>query len=68
MPDHTVDAKTSQNPSTKHQLGALVIEGKTKKIYQIVGNADLVTVISKDDITAGDGVQATVVHRDLGRE
>ena len=45
--------KTEQRANTKHALGALVTEGKTKKIYQVTGDSDLVTVISKDDITAG---------------
>jgi phosphoribosylaminoimidazole carboxylase/phosphoribosylaminoimidazole-succinocarboxamide synthase len=60
-----VDAKTD-HPATKHPLGALVIEGKTKKIFAIKGNADLVTVISKDDITAGDGAKHDVIA-DKGR-
>jgi phosphoribosylaminoimidazole carboxylase/phosphoribosylaminoimidazole-succinocarboxamide synthase len=52
--------------STKHPLGALVTEGKTKKIYQIKGNADLVTVLAKDDITAGDGAKHDIIP-DKGR-
>ena len=43
------------------KLGALVTEGKTKKIHQIAGNADLVTLISKDDITAGDGAKHDII-------
>jgi phosphoribosylaminoimidazole carboxylase/phosphoribosylaminoimidazole-succinocarboxamide synthase len=54
-----VDAKT-ELPHTKHPLGALVTEGKTKRIYQVPGS-DLVTVISKDDITAGDGAKHDVI-------
>ena len=42
-----MDAKTADRPMTK--LGALVTEGKTKKIHQIAGSADLVTLVSKDD-------------------
>lgn len=38
--------------------GALVIEGKTKKIHEILGDPDNVLMISKDKITAGDGVKA----------
>jgi phosphoribosylaminoimidazole carboxylase/phosphoribosylaminoimidazole-succinocarboxamide synthase len=56
-----VDAKTEQRPDTKHRLGALVTEGKTKKIYQIGGGSNLVIVISKDDITAGDGAKHDVI-------
>jgi phosphoribosylaminoimidazole carboxylase/phosphoribosylaminoimidazole-succinocarboxamide synthase len=52
--------------TTKHQLGALVTEGKTKKVYQIKGGSDLVTVISKDDITAGDGAKHDIIP-DKGR-
>jgi phosphoribosylaminoimidazole carboxylase/phosphoribosylaminoimidazole-succinocarboxamide synthase len=47
--------------STTHALGALVIEGKTKKVYRIKGSSDLVAVISKDDITAGDGAKHDVI-------
>jgi phosphoribosylaminoimidazole carboxylase/phosphoribosylaminoimidazole-succinocarboxamide synthase len=43
------------------KLGALVTEGKTKKIHQIAGSADLVTLVSKDDITAGDGAKHDVI-------
>jgi phosphoribosylaminoimidazole carboxylase/phosphoribosylaminoimidazole-succinocarboxamide synthase len=56
-----VDTKTAQRPTTKHSLGALVTEGKTKRIYQAAGGSDLVTVISKDDITAGDGAKHDVI-------
>jgi phosphoribosylaminoimidazole carboxylase/phosphoribosylaminoimidazole-succinocarboxamide synthase len=41
-------------------LGALVTEGKTKKIFQIKGS-DLVSVVSKDDITAGDGAKHDII-------
>ncbi|MEI7804934.1 MAG: phosphoribosylaminoimidazolesuccinocarboxamide synthase [Hyphomicrobiales bacterium] len=56
----------SERLTTKHSLGALVIEGKTKKVYQIKGGADLVAVISKDDITAGDGAKHDIIP-DKGR-
>jgi len=52
--------------STKQPLGALLNEGKTKKIHQIKGNADLVCVLAKDDITAGDGAKHDVIP-DKGR-
>jgi len=52
--------------TTKHSLGALVTEGKTKKVYKIKGSADLVAVISKDDITAGDGAKHDIIP-DKGR-
>jgi len=56
-----VDAKTEQRRETKHRLGALVIEGKTKKIYRLEGRCNLVTVVSKDDITAGDGAKHDLI-------
>jgi phosphoribosylaminoimidazole carboxylase / phosphoribosylaminoimidazole-succinocarboxamide synthase len=56
-----VDVKTAANPTTKYPLGALVAEGKTKRIYAAKGGSDLVTVISKDDITAGDGAKHDVI-------
>jgi len=52
--------------STQQPLGALVNEGKTKKIYQIKGHADLVCVLAKDDITAGDGAKHDIIP-DKGR-
>src|SRR5581483_3437941 len=47
-------------------LGALVAEGKTKKIHAIKGKGDLVTVVAKDDITAGDGAKHDIIP-DKGR-
>jgi phosphoribosylaminoimidazole carboxylase/phosphoribosylaminoimidazole-succinocarboxamide synthase len=47
--------------TTKHSLGALVTEGKTKKVYKIKDGSDLVAVISKDDITAGDGAKHDII-------
>lgn len=40
-----------------YKLGALVIEGKTKKVFSI-DNAEEVVIISKDRITAGDGIKS----------
>src|SRR5882672_9588840 len=54
-----VDARTAETP--KHKLGALVTEGKTKRIHRIAGDPDLVTVMAKDDITAGDGAKHDVI-------
>ena len=56
-----MDAKTAQRPETKPVPGALVTEGKTKKIYRLAGGSDLVTVVSKDDITAGDGAKHDII-------
>jgi phosphoribosylaminoimidazole carboxylase / phosphoribosylaminoimidazole-succinocarboxamide synthase len=61
-----VDVKTKENPTTKFPLGALVAEGKTKRIHAAQGGPDLVTLISKDDITAGDGAKHDVIP-DKGR-
>jgi phosphoribosylaminoimidazole carboxylase / phosphoribosylaminoimidazole-succinocarboxamide synthase len=61
-----VDAQTAGRPTKSYSPAALVIEGKTKKIYRINGSSDLVAVISKDDITAGDGAKHDVIP-DKGR-
>ena len=50
----------SQN-KTKNAFGRLLAEGKTKRIYQAAGNDDLVIVVSKDDITAGDGAKHDIL-------
>ena len=44
----------------------MVTEGKTKKIYLAKGSSDLVTVVAKDDITAGDGAKHDIIP-DKGR-
>src|SRR3954466_13273388 len=62
--DHLVDAPTAGHPQAL-SLGALVTEGKTKKIFRINGS-DLVSVVAKDDITAGDGAKHDVIP-DKGR-
>jgi phosphoribosylaminoimidazole carboxylase/phosphoribosylaminoimidazole-succinocarboxamide synthase len=59
--EHAVDTKTAERPTAKPSLGTLVNEGKTKRIYQAPGGSDLVTVISKDDITAGDGAKHDLI-------
>jgi phosphoribosylaminoimidazole carboxylase/phosphoribosylaminoimidazole-succinocarboxamide synthase len=56
-----VDAQTDHRPATRQPLGSIVIEGKTKKVFEIIGNPDLVTVVSKDDITAGDGAKHDLI-------
>src|SRR5262249_39133601 len=57
--DPAVDARTEEH--RKHSLGAVVAEGKTKTIHRIVGSPDLVALVSKDDITAGDGAKHDVI-------
>jgi phosphoribosylaminoimidazole carboxylase/phosphoribosylaminoimidazole-succinocarboxamide synthase len=64
--EQPVDAQTAERLATKNPLGALVAEGKTKKIHQVTGSSDFVTLISKDDITAGDGAKHDVIP-DKGR-
>jgi len=64
MQDRTVDAPTAGH-SQALSLGALVTEGKTKKIFRINGS-DLVAVVAKDDITAGDGAKHDIIP-DKGR-
>jgi phosphoribosylaminoimidazole carboxylase/phosphoribosylaminoimidazole-succinocarboxamide synthase len=59
MQDQPVDAPTAGH-SKALSLGALVTEGKTKKIFRINGS-DLVSVVAKDDITAGDGAKHDVM-------
>ena len=51
----------SDRLTTKHVLGTLVTEGKTKKVFQIKDNSGLAAVISKDDITAGDGAKHDII-------
>src|SRR6266852_1554518 len=64
MQDRTVDAPTAGH-SQALSLGALVTEGKTKKIFRIKGS-DLVALVAKDDITAGDGAKHDIIP-DKGR-
>jgi phosphoribosylaminoimidazole carboxylase/phosphoribosylaminoimidazole-succinocarboxamide synthase len=60
----------SESIAAKHPLGAtlgaLVAEGKTKKIHLVKGSSDRVTVVAKDDITAGDGAKHDIIP-DKGR-
>lgn len=39
-------------------LGALLIEGKTKQIHLYKKDPEIVVVVNKDRITAGDGARA----------
>lgn len=41
-----------------YTLGKLIIEGKTKQVWEISNSPDEVLVLSKDRITAGDGVKS----------
>jgi len=57
--EQAVDAQTPT--AEKRQPGALVAEGKTKRIHKVSGSPDLVTLVAKDDITAGDGAKHDVI-------
>jgi phosphoribosylaminoimidazole carboxylase/phosphoribosylaminoimidazole-succinocarboxamide synthase len=61
-----LDVRTPNPNRSKYTLGAPVAEGKTKKIHALEGRADLVALVSKDDITAGDGAKHDVIP-DKGR-
>ncbi|XP_043254508.1 multifunctional protein ADE2 [Colletes gigas] len=43
---------------TEYKCGKLIIEGKTKKVYELTDNPTLCLLQSKDRITAGDGVKS----------
>src|SRR5579859_3371192 len=43
-------------------LGPLQAEGKTKQIYTYPGDEHLVYIVSKDQITAGDGARRNVIE------
>ncbi len=59
-----MDDRTAER--SKYSRGPLLNEGKTKKIHQVAGSADLVTLVAKDDITAGDGAKHDIIP-DKGR-
>ncbi|MFA6190044.1 MAG: phosphoribosylaminoimidazolesuccinocarboxamide synthase [Candidatus Staskawiczbacteria bacterium] len=44
-----------------NRKGAIIAEGKTKRIHKVLGRPGLVIVESKDDITAGDGEKHDVI-------
>ena len=56
----------SERLTKKPAAGAFVTEGKTKTIHLLKSGSDLVTVQSKDDITAGDGAKHDIIP-DKGR-
>jgi len=55
---------SAQDSVAGYQLGELIIEGKTKKVYGVRGSPDEAVLINKDRITAGDGVKA---HNLMGK-
>ena len=55
-----MDAKTAER--SKHSLlGPAIAEGKTKTIHRIAGSDELVALVAKDDITAGDGAKHDII-------
>lgn len=44
------------------ERGKIISEGKTKIIFDVVGDMTSVLVVSKDDITAGDGAKHDVIE------
>jgi len=64
--NQAVDAPMSERIASPSPPGALVAEGKTKKIHLVKGSSDQVTVVAKDDITAGDGAKHDIIP-DKGR-
>lgn len=40
-----------------YKLGKIIIEGKTKAVYDLPNNTGLCLLLNKDRITAGDGVK-----------
>jgi phosphoribosylaminoimidazole carboxylase/phosphoribosylaminoimidazole-succinocarboxamide synthase len=63
MQDFAVNIQAAPNT---HPRGSLLAEGKTKKIVRVNDATDLVAVIAKDDITAGDGAKHDIIP-DKGR-
>lgn len=45
-------------PIQGYKLGKLLIEGKTKQVFDLPEENGLCLILSKDRITAGDGVKA----------
>src|ERR1700686_4659710 len=56
----------SERVAVKYSPGALVAEGKTKKIHAVKDSSNLATIVAKDDITAGDGAKHDIIP-DKGR-
>ncbi|MEK7602175.1 MAG: phosphoribosylaminoimidazolesuccinocarboxamide synthase [Patescibacteria group bacterium] len=56
-----VDAATADRQTAKYRLGRMLTEGKTKKLHEAKDKPGIVIVISKDDITAGDGKKHDII-------
>ncbi|MEM0475577.1 MAG: phosphoribosylaminoimidazolesuccinocarboxamide synthase [Candidatus Norongarragalinales archaeon] len=46
----------------RFEKGALIAEGKTKRVYEVKGDDQKAIIESKDDITAGDGARRDVIQ------
>lgn len=46
----------------KQDFGEKIIEGKTKIVYEHEGHPDQVIVVSKDQLTAGDGARSNIIE------
>ncbi|SER32451.1 phosphoribosylaminoimidazole carboxylase / phosphoribosylaminoimidazole-succinocarboxamide synthase [Faunimonas pinastri] len=51
----------SAEVSSRYRPGRLLNEGKTKQIHEVEGDVSRVILVSKDDITAGDGAKHDVM-------
>lgn len=57
LPLHAMDSHSEYSvPATR--VGPLLVEGKTKQVHALTDDAQHVFVLSKDRITAGDGLKA----------
>ena len=50
--------KIKKTPVGGYSLGKVLIEGKTKQVFDLPKENGLCILLSKDRITAGDGVKA----------
>ncbi|XP_078045802.1 PAICS bifunctional enzyme isoform X1 [Augochlora pura] len=51
-------SKRRRRNMSEFERGDLIIEGKTKQVYELKNNPELCILVSKDRITAGDGVKS----------
>lgn len=57
-----IDQQTADAHTAKYPLGEKINEGKTKAVYEVRGKPDLVLLVAKHDITAGDGAKRDVIE------
>ena len=51
-----MDALTAERRDSKYPLGALLTEGKTKKIHQLEGSSELVALVSDSTTHCTDSI------------